>query len=521
MRVLHKQNKLEGFMPDPAPDTLPAGAISFGQNVKATIRGWEKSDGYKETQYEPTNEKTHLMFWSPREGDDRWFVSGLTTIEYFQGRSRLDATREGSPYTAAGGYKWNSLDFNGVVIFNNGVDEPQFLGSKVKFENFPALDAKVRFKVVRSFKTYLIGLGVDLGTGFNDDNIYWSHPADPGTMPSSWDYANPAIDAAITSLPSEGKVLDSLEMGDVNIIYKSDSTWTMRFIGGQFIFKFDNKFPGQGILATGCVVSFESKHFVVTQTDIMLHDGIRTQSIADKTVKDFFFADISRTKYDRTFVCKRPEANEIWVCYPSRESVDGTCDKALVWNWRNNLWEPKTLPNLNYASYGYALPEQTQTWDTQISIWDQVGTWRLGEDAHVFAPAIHMAARDSSKLLVPYEAGLYIDQPIKSVWERKDILLGRTSRDGVVQQDYTSEKIISKIIFDVESKESFQVFLGTKDRLEDRVIWEDYGTFNPSEGKVMDVFITTSFLSIRIETEAIAFLVRNIGLGFELGGEMW
>lgn len=521
MKVKHKQNSLAGFAPDLAPDALPGGAITKGQNVKATVRGWEKSDGYKESSFSPSNEKTHMMYWAQTEGIGSWFVAGLTTIEKVQANSALDVTRKDEPYQAGAGYSWNSVNFNGVVIFNNGADNPQYLGTKGRFENFPELDDKVRFRAVRPYKAYLIGLGVNLGSGYNDSEIYWSHPADPGFMPASWDYASASKDAGITTLPSRGVVLDSLELGNVNIVYKSDSTWLMRLVGGQWIFDISVLFSAQGILTTGCVTAFEKKHFVVTRTDIVIHDGMSSKSIAEKIVKDYFFDDLHRTHYRRTKVVKRPENTEIWVCYPSRNSEDGSCDKALIWDWTTGIWEPRTLPDLTAADFGYAASEKTVSWDELIGPWEQEGSWRLGEDALVFAPAIHMAVKGKAKLLLTSESGLYITDPIESVWEREDIVLGKTSRDGVPHQDYDHNKTVTRITFDVDTTEPFNVELGTKNELEDDVMWEDYGEFDPREGRHLDPFIDCAFLSVRLKTSAPDFELRNLGIEFKFSGDMW
>jgi hypothetical protein len=513
-------NRLSGFMPDISPDQLPPDASSYSENMKEELNGWQKSDGLKETFLEPGNEKNYLFFFSPAEGDDRWFIAGSTGIVYYQGKNKLEATRDTGAYSAAGQFNWKGLDFNGIICFNNAVDKLQYFQDKGKFADVTELDVMVRFRNIAKYKAYMFGLGVDSGEGFNDDEIYWSHPADPGTLPASWDFANPAVDAGKTYLPSTGYVVDALELGETFFIYKNDSTWTCRFIGGQFVFSFNEKWSSQGCLAQGCVTEFEGNHFVVTQTDIVVHNGVSSNSVAHRKVKEFFFNDISREFFDRAFVVKRPDTHEIFVFYPSVDSADGSIDKALVWDWVNKDWELRLMPNITQASVGSALPETTSSWDLADTIWDREGSWRLEGDSRVFAPAMYLGMRDRDNIGTISTAGLLFGQPLKAVWERKDITLGRMTRDGVVVQNYENYKTISEITFDVETTENFQVFIGTRDYLNDSVIWEDYGTFEPGQRRTLDLILTTGFLSIRLETEASALRLRNLHIEFEVGGEI-
>ncbi|ATB52655.1 putative partical protein [Vibrio phage vB_VspS_VS-ABTNL-3] len=512
---------LSGLVADIAPDQLQPDGASYSENVKAVTDGWAKSDGYTSTSLTPGNEMTHLFFYSPTDGDDRWFVAGDTTIKYYRGALLTDATRDADPYNKAGSWRWSFTDFNGVLVANNSVDEPQsFNITTNKFQDITELDSKVRFRTLVKFKSYLFGLGVDSGQGYNDSEVYWSHPADPGFLPANWDFADPASDSGKNTLPSSGYLLDALELGNSLIIYKSDSTWICRFAGGQFVFSFEPKWDSQGLLARGCVTQFEGKHFVVTQTDIMVHNGVSSKSVADRRVKKFFFDNLSRENFQRTFVVKRPDTNEIYIFYPSRDSAEGYLDSALIYHWVNDNWEFRKLPELTSAAFGTAIPEGVKDWDSQTGPWEQEGTWQLGEDGRIFAPTLYMAMKDKNEIQVPSYSGLDNDQPIQGIWERRDIVLGPVSRDGVVGQNYENYKTISALTFDVTTTEPFRVWLGFRDRLTESIIWEDFGDFDPTLGRTLDLIETTAFLSIRLVTNASGFILRNLHIEFEIGGEV-
>lgn len=521
MRVTHQQTDLSGFIPDLASDTLPPGATSAGENLMPTVRGWEKVPGFGPSGSRPTNEATHMMYWTPTEGDFRWVVAGATTIQGIQGGSIVDHTRVGNPYNASGEWSWNSLNFNGIVIFNNGVDSPQWLTDSGKFEDFPALPANVRFKVVRAFNNYLIGLGVDTGGGFKPSELYWSHPADPGFMPVSWDYTDPAFDAAITTIPGAGYLMDALPLGDINIIYKTDSTHLMRLIGGNFVFRFDIKFAESGILTTGCVAAYENKHFVVTQSDIIVHDAIQLKSVADERTRRYFFDNLNQGLKDRTFVMANADDKEMLIFYPSKDST-GLCDKVLVWNWVLDAWHERKLLDVKHAGIGYSAPESTDYWNIEVGDWDSdTTTWLEGDLGISTKTSTHVSSDAFPTLMSETHDGALDGTLFVGKWERENIKLGQISRDGVVRQAYDIQKTLNAVQFNVETQDDFQVFIGYKDNLNDTTVWEDYGVVMPEDRKRVDCLITAGYISLRILTKDPAFILRGLIFDFELSGDIW
>lgn len=517
MLVRHKMNASSGFMPDGAPAELPADAASYTESMRQTKDHWEKGDGYKETIFNPGIEKGYLYFWSQEVGVEYWFIAGSAKIISYRGKTKADVTRESGDYLPGGLWRWSFVNFNGVVVANNSVDSPQYFGTNNKFADMPALKSEVRFRTVCKFKNFLIGIGVDEGPGFNDDEVYWSHPADPGTLPANWDYANPATDSGKFALTSPGYLLDALELGNVLFIYKSDTVWTARIIGGSYVLGFEEKWPGLGLLAQGCVAEFLGNHFIVTRSDIVVHNGNTHRSIAEGKVKNFFFDNLSRKYYDRSFVVKRPEKEEIHIYYPSRESK-GYIDRVLIWNWSNNNWEFRKVPNVTHAAVGNAISENAETWNSVNTSWERDGSWFLGEDQRVFAPALYIGSNDTDNIVTYSYDGLVLGSPLEARWERVDLVLGPLTRDGVVVQNYKNYKTVSSMTFDVESTDTFQVFIGTRDYLNEAVTWEDFGTFNPEERTELNMLLTAGFFSLRIVTKSPKFILRNLHIEFELSG---
>lgn len=525
MRNKHKFTGLTGFVPDLAADTLPSDAVSGGENMRPTVKGYEKVYGYGDTDVDLGNEGTHIRYWLAGEGDSRWLVAGSTSIQGSQGGASTDMTRESKSYNPSGAYNWTSLDFNGVIIFNNATDSPQYLADDGRFHDFPELDSRIRFRVVRSFNAYLIGLGVDLGSGYDDNTVYWSHPADPGFMPATWDYADPASDAGITTLPSVGVVLDALPLVDVNIIYKSDVTYLQQFVGGSYIFTFNKLFTEHGILATGCVAAFGRQHFVVTQNDVIIHDGSTFESIATERTRRWLYNHMHNDFKARTFVVANPKTMEIFIYFASVNSSSGACDTALVWNWVTKGWHVQKLLSATHASWGEStVGFDAPVWNSETDNWDTSATrtWQGDLDVPEATVGLHLTSPDSDKFQAEKTpSDLAADSLVTGTWERENILLGALSRDGVIIPDYDSWKTVRAIHFHCQTDTPFEVFLGIKDDLDDETVWESYGMVDPIVTTRLDVLLTTGWLSIRLVSTKESFIIRGIAIDLDVTGEIY
>ena len=104
-----------------------------------------------------------------------------------------------------------------------------------------------------------------------------------------------------------------MPLGDCNIRYKEDSSWSMAFEGRQSIFGFRQLLYDVCILGRYCAKSFDNKHFVVSEDDVYIHDGQTKQSIVDQQIRDELFSSMHPDYKTRTFVAADREKNEMWV----------------------------------------------------------------------------------------------------------------------------------------------------------------------------------------------------------------
>jgi hypothetical protein len=74
-------------------------------------------------------------------------------------------------------------------------------------------------------------------------------------------------------------------------------------------------------------------------------------------------------------VFANPFFNEVYVCYPQIGST--SCDKAIVYNYKDKTVSARDMPNANHAAYGSVdnglagnWSQDSSPWDSDLSLWD-------------------------------------------------------------------------------------------------------------------------------------------------------
>lgn len=313
-----------------------------------------------------------------------WFYAGLQRVYATAGSTQYDVTRASGNYNTTESDRWSGGNFNGAIIINNGVDVPQMMTtidpSTQVFSALTNWPANTRCRTLRFFKSYAVALDITKAGVRYPLLVKWSHQTDPGAIPSSWDHTNPAVDAGETPLAdTQGTVVDLLAMGDTAIVYKEDSVWSMRLVGGDQIFAFNKKFSEFGILAPNCAAAIpDGSHVVLTANDVVLHNGQTFRSIAEDRIRQYIFDNLDMSRAYRCYVVTNTALHEVWVCVPNLGGVEPTT--AYCWNWDTQAWSIKSLPNTSYIAMGYVDAGSTGTWDGDTGTWDSdSSTWNTVE----------------------------------------------------------------------------------------------------------------------------------------------
>lgn len=376
-----------GIITDVKSHELPPEAWSGGQNMRFANNVAEKMQGEATVFGTPTVPPHWLLPWQRTTGAFRWIYASTAKIYYTDGTTHFDITRVSGDYTAGSRPIWSGGILHGVPILNhdNITDKPQqWDGGAAKLKDLDTWPDDTYTQIIRVFRNFLVAFDVTKVATRFPYLVKWSHPADPGAVPVTWDETDATkLAGEQTIAQSGGFIVDAHPLNDLMVIYKEDAIWTMQFIGGVFVFSFKENSQTIGALAPRCVQSFYRRDFLVGTNDIIMFDGLTPQSVINKRMRNYFFKNISSDFLPYTFVVANHAEREMWVCYVEQGAT--FCNKALIWNYADQTWTIRDLPDVTHISLGPVTEVATDTFNasrgsytvTTVSWLSSVATFTL------------------------------------------------------------------------------------------------------------------------------------------------
>jgi hypothetical protein len=511
---------------DVAPHKQPDGAWTRVENMRFTAGRAETILGQAFALGSPA---VAPHFWLPYDDGTTFFgiYAGLNKIHVASGSGHYPLTRQSAgvdvDYSASVLRGWNGGVLHGIPILNNGFDVPQMwlpASLSQRMENLGAWNPAWRCGVVRPFKNYLVALDVTKDGTRYPYMVKWSHPADPGTVPSSWDETDPTRDAGEYSLSGTSDfVIDCLPLGNTNIVYKSFTTHSMQLSGdAETIFRFDEIFSSIGAISRECAASFLKKHLVFGIDDLIVHDGLEAQSVAHARVRKWLSANVDRQNAGMSFLVSNHSDKEIWCCFPE---VGATyCTRALVWNYRDNTFGVQELPEISHATFDlFDQQPPGETYDTAVGDYDsEVGPY----DIFTYNPNLRtlVGASPSNNALVQFLTGTSsLTGPRVSLLERVGI--GIPVRDNQ-PPDISRVKFLSRIFPLISGEQGGVVLIsaGAQEGLNTPVVWRDPEPFVIGTDTFVDGGVSGRLLALRFEgqsgvswqLEGLSLDVRFVGM---------
>lgn len=488
-----------GILTDPNPSDLPLNSWSDGRNVRFKNGRASKAQGHSQVFGEmPAGDPLSAMpFLS--DSTPFWFVGYDEKIYRTEGSLWVDVSRTtGGPYTASTDYRWNGGFLSGVAIMNNGRDVPQFATPTggINFKDLTNWPTDLRAKVVRPYKNYLIALNVTKNSIQMPTVVKWSSPADPGEVPFTWDETDPRNDAGETPLAdTAGAIVDGKKMRDSFIIYKEDSVYLMRYVGGVYVFQFQQLFDDVGMLAPNCAAEFDGKHFVVGQGDVYVHNGVQKSSIIDGKMKNYLFDAVRAGGVKSVYVVPDYSNTEMWICFQSTvDSVAGEyADRAVIWNWSDNTWTIRDLPQVIYGTYGIVDPRDPDNWDSDPMAWDTDTTVWGSSTYNPAKTKLLFVSREHRKCYIVGESSLFDGQPFKSVLIRTDLYGG----------DDVHIKNINSITPHIRGNGVCDVYVGSSMAKDASVRWNGPYKFTIGSNFKIDCRVSGRYIGVRFEFDTV------------------
>jgi hypothetical protein len=500
-----------GLVADQPAHELPPNGISMLANVRCRDGSAERFGGHASIFTAPSVTPYFIAPYGTATAR-YWVHSGIASTFADDGTTRTDIT--GAALTGAIDDRFTGGALHGLYVQNNAVDPPKYWDGNTanNLATLTAWDANWRVKFIRPFKNYLVyGYPTKTAVAY-PHTVGWSAAADPGTLPTTYDPASTTTDAGDVPLGETPDVLvDGLPLGEIFVVYKEQSAYRMEYIGGQQIFSF-KRIPGNyGMLARGCAAVTPKGHVVLANGDIVLVDGFgEPQSLLTGRLKRWLFqTQIDSTYYARSCVAADPAKNEVWVGYPSLGMTFP--DKALVWNWTDNTWGLRDLPNATFAASGLLYYPTAASMDGLAGTTDGLAG---ATDQNDFTPS------DSRFIMASTAPGIYLADTgttfagtaISALIERTGLVFG--------DPDRTKTWLSMTPRFEAAAGTVVYIQLGGAMKIGDAPTWGDPIAFTVGTDEIAWGFATGKYLAYRIySTGAQGWAVKSLGCDVSMGGK--
>ena len=481
----------KGINADSPAYELAPNEFSAGRNVRF-------ANGAAQTMPAPSDLET--LAATPVWGAG-WLSGGVSQLAYasatdlYLRENGSFVKRNGTAYPS--GYSssadWQSEIWGETVIFNNGVEVPQVkTPAGTEFEDLPDWPSDLRAGVVRGYKNFLVALGItENGTDY-PNTVRWSTEAAPGELPATWDVSDTTALAGANPVDSGASALvDCAPLGGANILYSSDATYLMQFVGGNDVFAF-RKLYDKGILCRDAVASFDNFHFVVGSTELFIHDGSSTRSIAHRRVNRTFYAELADR--DNVRALANHKTKEVWIFY---STTGGAANRALVYNWLDQTFTFVDAPNVVCPLFSPRQGEVT-TWGELTQNWaDLTQSWGDLADTRVYPVMYYFT--DSPALL---EAD-FLNTSVNTA----AVYLERTGidLDEVLGKPAKSWKLIRQIVPQIYGTGTVRITVGGSDSANGAVRWRQPQLFDVSTDLKVDCRVKARYLAIKVESVGAGF----------------
>lgn len=480
----------QGVINDVKPYMLPPEALTLALNMRYRDGGVESLLGWQQVFGTPA-EAPHFLMPVSTVASNFWLWSSGTKIFVYDGTTHADISRTvGGAYSNAPTADRNGTIFGGIPIFNNDLDVPQYranMTAATRFENLLNWPGTLRAKVIRAFSPYLMAFNLTDSSVNLPHTIQWSHPADPGALPSSWDYTLATVDAGRKDLEdvNSGVIRDALPLAGTMFIYKENATWRATKIGGRFIFDWKAVFETSGILAQRCVAltGDGTKHCVVTQDDMIWHNGSRVVSILDKKYRARLFGEMDTVNYGNSFLFSNPLTKEMWFCYPTQGSTHP--NKALIWNYaeggeRGSISFADGITFRN-AAVGDIEGDSDELWSDGVDEWDEdTGPW-----SEFSRRRVALVGTDATKFYNLDKGSTRDGVAFTQMLQREGLAIVGRKRNNEWIVDHQNRKLLQRFWPKIQGA-TVSIRLGSQETVDGPITWGPAVDFDPTVLRAAD-----------------------------------
>lgn len=487
-----------GVVKDVPAHQLPPEAWSLGDNVRCIDDSIGRVDGHTQVFGTPGVAPRFALHLASA-AQSYFIYASLAKGYVYDGAAHTDITRAaGGDYTASVAADWNGTIIGGIPIVNSGVDDPQFwalpystLTKLAKLTNWPA---NFKAKVLRAFGPYLLAINLTNGGTNQPHRIRWSHPADPGSVPGSWDITDTTKDAGEIELPDvdSGLLVDGLPLLGRFYAYKEAAIWRMRVIGGSKVMDQDSFSESVGLLCTraAAVTGDGKKHIFMSQDNMNAHDGNTITPLLDKRMRRTIFNAIDVANYKNSFMYIEPLRDEAHFCYPESGSAQPT--RQLILNYKTGQITEADC-DFQSATVGNILNSDTETWASATGGWDtDAAPWSTANRRKVL-----LSNPTSTKFFLGDSGTTRDTVAFTGTVQRTGLSVVGRKRTGEWIEDFQQRKLVTRIWPKI-SGGAVSIRVGASDVVDGPVTWDAAQAFDYTTQNYVDVTASGAGIALEI-----------------------
>ncbi len=438
-----------------------------------------------------------------------WVVMGKSTLQVIDQAgtvSDITPTIYVSPVLPS---EANQTVINGFPVQNFRQSPPTFWDKNTSniAQALPGWPAATTCRAIRTFSNFLFALNMTEGGTELPTKLRWSNAAEPGTVPTEWvaTATNNAGDASLAD--TAGGIVDAAALRGQFFIYKAHATYAANFVGGSFVFTFRKFLTTSGILARNCVTEAMGNHIVMTDGDILIHDGQNVRSLVDEKLRRFVFLQIDPTNFVNSFVFNYRASKEVWCCFPTQGFVEPNV--AVVWDYAHDLLSIRELDETwSHAESGLVLATTAALdWDGQTDTWDgSAGSWNraqfTGAFERVLASVAVSTASGQSQLGDGLQRLLFVDDTSTT---RDDLaVVGQITRESLDLGSPEALKYVRRIWPRIEGSTGtvLKVRVGVQDEPSAPISWQAQQDYALNVDDFLNFDASGRYISVRFEDDS-------------------
>ena len=431
-----------------------------------------------------------------------WVVMGENTVQVIDQSGTVSDITPAVYVPSVEAFEANQTPINGFPVQSFNQNPPTFWDKNVGniCAPLPGWPAATTARSIRSFKQFLIAMNMVESAAEFPDKLRWSNAAEPGTVPTEW-IASPTNEAGDATLAdTTGGIIDGLSLRGQFIIYKNHSTYLCNFVGGTFVFTFRKFLTTSGLLANNCVTEAEGRHIVMTDGDVLIHDGQNVRSLLDKKLRRFIFLQIDSDNFQNSFLLNYRAAKEVWICFPAAGVLHPNI--AVVWDYAHDLLSIRDLPETwSHAQSGLVLSTTAALdWDSQTDTWDaSQGSWNRAQFTGAFERvlgAVNTSDEDTNDRL------LYVDDTTTN--RDGTAVVGQITRESLDLGTPEALKYVRRVWPRVQGATGvvIKIRVGVQNDPADGISWSPTQDFALNVDDFLNFDASGRYISVRFEDDA-------------------